>query len=439
MMNRTTITTVRPSRQDLAGDRGRLNQRGRTKGAQSLLALAFTLLATALPAQVPAPEIHGLLRHQLAVDAAKAQVVGNTVTAELEVDVRGTMVDVRINPFFEADPGAVPTIGLREAYLDVFWPTVDLRVGRQIVIWGKSDGLAITDIVSPKDLSSFLIPEFRELRLPVTAVKASAYFGPVELELISVPTFTPSVLPSPDSMWYTSLETPVAPTINLPPEVGGDLWDGEYYGRLRLLGGWGDLDVAGGYYWTNEPSPTVEREFSSPGVLSGITVTPEHYRQSMGGLAASTTFGPLVLRGESAFFTPRRVLTGDPTDSDGYVERNGIDSLVGVDTAFAGIDASAQLMHQVLLEYDQEIEPDEHRWTTTVRVGRSFLREQLALDAFGYIGINAPDGLVKTGATWAPGDSLSFRAEGSFFFGEEGSFGAYDENDLVVVTAKYSF
>ena len=407
--------------------------------ARAIATLALALVASALPAQLPEPELHGLLRHQLAITTADAQIVRNAVTAELEIDVRGSMVDVRMNPWFEAEPGVAPTVGLREAYLDVFWPHVDLRVGRQIVIWGKSDGVAITDIVSPKDLSNFLIPEFRELRLPVTAVKGNAYVGPAELELIYIPGFTPSVLPSPDSIWYTSLDTPVEPVINPPPEVGSELADGEYYGRLRFLGSRGDLDLAGGSYWTNEPSPTIERTFSSPGVLSGITVTPEHYRQTMGGLAASTTLGPFVLRGESAYFTPRRVLTSDPIDADGYVERDAIDSLVGVDTAFAGVDLSVQLMHQVLLEYDDAIEPDEHRFTTTVRARRSFLREQLVLDAFAYVGLNAPDALVKVGTTWTPADALSLRAEGNLFFGEEGRFGAHDENDLVVASVKYSF
>lgn len=96
-------------------------------------------------------------------------------------------------------------------------------------------------------------------------------------------------------------------------------------------------------------------------------------------------------------------------------------------------------MHQVLLEYEDTIEPDEHRFTTTVRARRSFLREQLVLDALGYVGLNASDALVTIGATWTPADALSLRAEGDLFFGEEGRFGAHDENDLVVASVKYSF
>ncbi|TVQ18337.1 MAG: hypothetical protein EA382_17840, partial [Spirochaetaceae bacterium] len=63
----------------------------------------------------------------------------------------------------------------------------------------------------------------------------------------------------------------------------------------------------------------------------------------------------------------------------------------------------------------------------------------LVFDAFSYVGFNAPDALVKVGVTWAPADALSFRAEGNLFFGDEGQFGAYDDNDLVVISTRYSY
>ena len=102
------------------------------------------------------------------------------------------LVDVLLNPWFEIVSGAGPATGLREAYLDYSTDLVDLRVGKQIIIYGKADGLVITDIVSPKDLTSFPIPDFRELRLGVVAASANACIGPAVVELIYVPVFGPS-------------------------------------------------------------------------------------------------------------------------------------------------------------------------------------------------------------------------------------------------------
>jgi hypothetical protein len=406
---------------------------------KAMLLLAVGMLAAAVSLSAQEPSLHGYLRHQLGATVNDAEIVRNAVTAEVELGYRGTDVDLLLNSYFEIAPDTSAEVGLREAYLDYYTDFVDLRVGKQIVIWGRADGLAITDIVSPKDLTNFLIPDFRELRLGVIAASANAYIGPAVVELIYVPVFTPSVLPSPDSIWYTSLETPIESTVNPAPDVGSSLEDGEFYGRLRVQTSAVDVDLAGGYYWTNEPSPTITKEFASPGVLSSLTVTPEHYRQWLAGGALSSSVGRFILRGESGYFTPKRFLTTDMADADGYVEKDYLQSLAGADTVVAGIDLSAQVMHQYVFEHEDALRHDEHSWTATFRARKSFMREQLVFDAFSYVGFNAPDALVKVGVTWAPADALSFRAEGNLFLGDEGQFGAYDDNDLVVVSTRYSY
>jgi len=56
--------------------------------------------------------------------------------------------------------GGSPELELRELYLRYSGDAVELVIGKQQIIWGKSDGVFITDIVSPKDLSRFLVPDF---------------------------------------------------------------------------------------------------------------------------------------------------------------------------------------------------------------------------------------------------------------------------------------
>ncbi len=405
-----------------------------------ILLTVFIMLtaAVSVPAQ-GGPTFNGFLRYQLGMTLSDTQIIRNTVTAEVELGYRGTDVGLLINPYFEIDPSIQPTVGLREAYIDFYTNAVDFRFGKQIIIWGKSDGLAITDIVSPKDLTNFLIPDFRELRLGVISGKADVYLGPAMIELIYIPVFSPSVLPEQGSIWYTSLETPIEPTINPAPNVPTEFLDGEVYGRLSVHTSPIDFDLAGGYYWTNEPSPTIVKTFSSPGVISGITVTPEHYRQALLGATLSSSVGPFILRAESGYFTPMRFLTADPADTDGYVEKDYLQSLAGVDTVLGGFDLSAQFMHQFVVYHEEALQQDKHSYTVTLRMRRGFFREKLVFDAFSYIGINAPDALLKVGITYAPLDALSFRAEGNFFFGESGRFGAYSGNDLIVLSTRYSY
>ena len=55
--------------------------------------------------------------------------------------------------------------GVKELYLDLYFNSVDFRIGKQQIIWGKGDGVFITDVVSPKDLSDFVMPDFDEIRI----------------------------------------------------------------------------------------------------------------------------------------------------------------------------------------------------------------------------------------------------------------------------------
>ncbi|HQK10592.1 MAG TPA: hypothetical protein PLV30_01045, partial [Candidatus Marinimicrobia bacterium] len=53
---------------------------------------------------------------------------------------------------------------LREVYIDIYSNWLDLRIGKQQVVWGKTDGYFINDIVNPLDLSYFLLQDFDDIR-----------------------------------------------------------------------------------------------------------------------------------------------------------------------------------------------------------------------------------------------------------------------------------
>ena len=52
---------------------------------------------------------------------------------------------------------------LREAYLDHRQEHWGFRLGRQLVIWGAADGVRITDLVSPMDMTEFLAQDYDDM------------------------------------------------------------------------------------------------------------------------------------------------------------------------------------------------------------------------------------------------------------------------------------
>ncbi|MBM2828789.1 MAG: hypothetical protein HW408_1321, partial [Actinobacteria bacterium] len=92
---------------------------------------------------------------------------------------------------------------LRELYLDLSPArALDVRAGRQILTWGTGDLIFINDLF-PKDFVSFFTGRSMEyLKLGNDAVKFSLYPGPLSLDLVVVPHFTPSEIPKGERLSF---------------------------------------------------------------------------------------------------------------------------------------------------------------------------------------------------------------------------------------------
>lgn len=56
-------------------------------------------------------------------------------------------------------------------------PALDLKVGRQIVVWGKSDTIRVTDVINPLDNRELGVIDIEDLRLSTTMAKFDNYVG----------------------------------------------------------------------------------------------------------------------------------------------------------------------------------------------------------------------------------------------------------------------
>ena len=94
-------------------------------------------------------------------------------------------------------------IGLREANIFLtpsHW--FDVKIGRQILTWGKGDMLFVNDLF-PKDWQSFFIGrEIEYLKYVSDAAKFSFYAKGFELNFIYVPLFNPDLFPNTDRLSF---------------------------------------------------------------------------------------------------------------------------------------------------------------------------------------------------------------------------------------------
>jgi len=67
---------------------------------------------------------------------------------------------------------------IKEAYLlGLLTNNIDFKVGRQIVVWGKSDNIRLNDVINPLDNRELGMVDIEDLRLPLFMSKLDYYSG----------------------------------------------------------------------------------------------------------------------------------------------------------------------------------------------------------------------------------------------------------------------
>lgn len=367
-------------------------------------------------------------------------------TFDVKADYSGDIADLHAEGYAYADADDSLTAGVRELYFDLYFDNMDLRVGKQQIIWGKADGVFITDVVSPKDMTNFILPDFDEVRIGVTSVKVDYYLGDFTFEGVWIPVFTPNVLPSSDSLWGVSMELPatVDPSIvkfttDLPDST---LENSEGFVKVSYMGAAFDFELMGGTMFDDAPAGHVTT-FNPP---TTVKITKEYQRILMGGGSFSTEVAGFVLRGEGAYYNGKMLnldpnyLQGDLlTGGDGTIEKDYIHYMAGVDYVIGGVNVSTQFVQEFILDYEDKISNDEFNNTMTFLASKQLVNDTLELKFFGYYGLNNSDALLRFSAGYDITDGMEVVIGSDIFIGDEGYFGQYDANDMVYAKVKYSF
>ncbi len=357
-------------------------------------------------------------------------------TFDWKLDYGKGDVALFVNPVF--DYNALNNnldISLRQAYMDIYFDNFDLRIGKQQIIWGKADGVFITDIISPRDLSEFILPDFEEIRIGINAVKFDYYLGNSTFEAVWIPTFQPAVAPRKGSIWYINMLDFMMPIVydyhNY--DVGNKLSESEIALKYSYLGSAIDFELMAAYMWDDNPAMHI---FPQPDTT--LLIKTEYHRLPLAGASFSKAVEGAIVRGEGAYYFEKRFAADDFT-VNGIREKDYAHYLIGYDHNWFGVNVSFQFIQEYILDYENDIRNDEFSNTMTFLVMEDFLRETLRLEFFTYYGINNKDALLRPKITYDFTDGFEVQLGANIFIGEEGNFGQYNENDMIYLKLKLSF
>lgn len=405
--------------------------------------LMSLLVFTGLEMNAQGLTFHGYGRSYIGILTNSGDYSIEQNTLDLQLQHGREKAGVFLNPYVYQYPGRSIELKLRQAYIDMYFSKFDIRIGKQQIIWGKADGVFITDVISPKDLSEFLLPDFEEIRIGVDAVKLDYYLGNHTLEFVWLPVFQPTIFPDSESEWAPNMrEFPITPSYDYSKsDVDSKIKNSELAFKYSALTSRLDFEIMLGYLWDDNPTNHIYKTIDpATQQITGITIAPEYHRLSMAGGSFSTTLAGWVVRGEGAYYTGKYFNSLNLVLQDGTVKKNYIHYLVGLDYSLWDTKLSGQFIQEAIMDYESEIFQDEFQNTATILASRDFLRETVNLQLFVYYGFNNNDALIRPRLTYDFTDGFEILFGANIFTGNNaGWFGQYDNNDMVYAKVKYSF
>jgi len=319
---------------------------------------------------------------------------------------------------------------LGEAYLQgSITDSLDLKVGRQIVVWGKSDNIRVTDVLNPLDRREPGMVDIEGLRLPVGMTRLDYYFGRWNLTALFIHEIRLSKRPPFGSDFYAAAQE--QPREHQPAMS----WENTQYG-VALSGIVGKWDIALYLADVFDDRPHV--------VEYPISREKErrYDRVLMGGAAASLAAGNWLLKMEAAWLDGLRY-SANPHDPKtrfhvlGGVEYRGIpDTVISLEAA-----------NRHIFDFEEEMgrAPDnaeEDQFQTALRITRDCWRETLRLRyLLTLFGTDGDDGGFQR--FWAEYDVTdAIKVTAGVVDYQSGDMPPYDtigDNDRLFAELRYSF
>lgn len=329
----------------------------------------------------------------------------------------------------------------RETYLDEyekelelreFWlagtigSSLDIKLGRQIVVWGKSDSIRVVDVLNPLDMREPGMVDIEDLRLPVTMARVDYFFGNWSISTIVVPELRRNKIPVEGSDFYPA-------SFAMVPEDLPENWKNPEFAAAisGVFSGW-DLS----FHAASTYEDQAHFEKTDTGMRGAYS------RINMLGFAENMVKGSWLFKLEYAVFNGLKYFsTGENTFWRG-------DLIAGVD--YSGItdhSLSFESLWSNILNYDSQLQqlPDDkskHSGQLAIRYTGNFMRETLQVvvlaSIFGFDGSDG--GFYRASAKYMPGDGLSITAGVMVYQSGDWLFlKSIARNDRVFAEARYDF
>jgi hypothetical protein len=354
-----------------------------------------------------------------------------------------------------------PVAELRELYLDITSEKADIRLGKQVVVWGVLEGIRITDEINPLDFRELILPDLLDYRIPLWTAKMDIYHGDDSYELLWIPDIKFHKPAPPGSEWELLQDVPGTERPN-----SFTLPNSEY--AIKYSTNILDTEVSFSYFYTWDDFPVVFRSAAINSALDPIFF-PTYTRINIYGATAVKQLGAGILKGELAYVPDKYFGLQNDTDrdGDGYLDSQGelqrkhIRWGLGYDFSLAGADFSPAISQWIILHHDSKLIQDKFDTSLTLFVRKPIPEQAMVLQLLAIGLVNLNELYLKPKVIFSVTDHFQIGTGFDIFTGKRSKlgtsgganaitstealeqsaqfFGNFNDNDRLFLEFKYTF
>ncbi|MDQ6954283.1 MAG: hypothetical protein Q9M20_02445 [Mariprofundaceae bacterium] len=325
---------------------------------------------------------------------------------------------------------------IKEAYLLYGGDDFDLRLGQQQIVWGKTDGLRLLDIVNPLNMQEFLLDDFLDSRTGIVAARMNYYAylngKEHEFEFLIIPDAKVSAFAPQGARWAyakPSIPAGVIPVFLQSNQPNGSVKTTEYGAVWRSnINGW-DLSLNWFYGWKD--NPVLNRKVQA----GTLFITPTYKQMHTVGGSFSNAFGAIVLRSELAVNIKEAMST-----TAAITETTAWNASLGLDYNQNNWRISPQFFIRHLQTWNATMLEDQNSGFVSLMLSTDYLNEKLKPEVIALLSGSDGSSMIRPKITYDWSDQITGRLGIDLFTGKSTSFfGQFDQNDRVYSEVEYTF
>lgn len=346
-------------------------------------------------------------------------------------------------------------IRLHEAYVALSGSHYNLKVGNQIVKWGKTDEVSPLDNINPQDFRDGFVRPREDRKVPIPMVNVELYKGLYGLQGIFIPFFEKSDIDILGRDWafFDHFEQEIGNFEVKEKDYSNTLSNSE--AGVRLSGTIVKLDYAFSYFDTRDDLPSIGSMFVPSGFpVSLNSATPKnlaefarttnqavvltHDRQGITGIEFETSWGDFGLRGDAAYIYQRSFITNELQS----IRKPVFEYALGVDrNGTNSFYFNLQFGQAIVQDYDDRILfSDEITNTLYGEITKGILDDNVELGFRAYYSITGKDYYYSPNVLFKYWDNVNLELGAEIVDGpDDTTLGLFQDNDQIYSTLEVHF